>query len=74
MKPHGRTHELPPIRILGRTLPVPKRRWARLMLGTFLVVAGVLPVPPGPLWVPVGLLLLSVDIPALRRLRARWLD
>lgn len=74
MDPEGRALEMPPIRVAGRTLPVPRRRWARLCLGSFLVVGGVLPLPPGPIWVPVGLLLLSVDVPFLARLRERWLD
>lgn len=61
------------VRVLGRELPVPQRRWTRVLLGLGLVIGGVLPTPPGPLWIPVGLLLLSYDIPFLGRYRRRWL-
>jgi hypothetical protein len=61
------------LRVMGREIPVPQRRWTRVLLGATLVVGGFIPGPPGPLWVPVGLLLLSYDIPFLGQYRRRWL-
>lgn len=48
-------------------------RWARLVLGVLLIVGGVLGFLPvlGFWMVPLGLVVLSVDIPAARRLRRR---
>jgi hypothetical protein len=48
-------------------------RWARLIVGVLLIVGGLLGFLPilGFWMVPLGLVVLSVDIPAARRLRRR---
>lgn len=50
------------------TLRAPRFRWVRIPLGVILVIASVLWVlPVFGLWMlPLGLLLLAVDLPALR--------
>jgi hypothetical protein len=59
-----------------RWLRSPAARWVRLPLGAFFILGGLLFIlPVFGLWMlPVGLLLLAEDIPALRRLRTRALD
>jgi hypothetical protein len=58
---------------LGRyAIPVPETRWKRSLLGWCLTAAGLLPVV-GWGFLPLGLLLLSVDNRTIRRGR-RWLE
>ena len=57
----------------------PSSRWARLPVGLLLCVGGLLWILPvlGLWMLPLGLLLLAEDIPALHRLRDRglaWLE
>jgi hypothetical protein len=63
------------IRIGRYAIPVPETRWKRLILAWGLTAAGLLPVV-GWGFLPIGLLLLSVDNPAIRRgrrrLEVRW--
>ncbi len=70
-------------RLPGRRLPAaarwlltPAARWVRLPAGLLLVVGGVLWfMPVLGLWMlPLGLILLAEDVPAVRRLTARALD
>ena len=59
--------------LLGRTYGLPQARWVRLVLGWSLVVLGLLGFLPvlGFWMIPLGLFILSHDIPAIRRLRRR---
>lgn len=54
----------------------PAARWARIPAGVFFIIGGVLAVLPilGLWMIPIGVILLAEDIPALRRLRDRVLD
>ena len=61
------------IQIAGRRLQLPASRGLRIALGVALIVGGVLGFLPilGFWMVPLGLIVLSVDLPAVRRLRRR---
>ena len=61
---------------LVRWLRSPKARWVRLPLGGVFILGSFLFILPifGLWMLPVGLLLLAEDFPALRRLRTRILD
>jgi hypothetical protein len=54
----------------------PSSRWARIPLGVFLILGGILSIlPVFGLWMlPLGVILLGEDIAALRRLRDGLLD
>jgi hypothetical protein len=61
---------------MGRfSVPIPTSRVYRLTLGTFITLLGFLGFLPilGFWMIPLGLVLLSMDIPSLRRLRRRTL-
>lgn len=67
------------IRIGGRAIPMPASRWVRIALGSTLVVFGLLGFLPilGFWMVPLGLLILSMDLAFVRRWRRRtavWLE
>ncbi|MVA97458.1 hypothetical protein GN330_09375 [Nitratireductor sp. CAU 1489] len=76
MSGHGTdgTTSKPSFRFYGRTVPMPRSRLARIVVGGVLVFLGLffgfLPVL-GYWMVPLGLLVLSYDIAAIRRLRRR---
>ena len=79
--PSGEAPPRPPpvIRIAGRTIPMPASRIVRIALGTALVVFGLLGFLPilGFWMVPLGLLILSIDIAIVRRWRRRsavWME
>lgn len=57
----------------GRRIPVPGHPVIRIILGSLLLVGGFLGFLPilGFWMVPLGLLILAVDIPMARRLRRR---
>jgi purine-cytosine permease-like protein len=58
----------------SRSIKLPQSRWVRITLGVVLVLAGGLFgwLPILGYWmVPLGLVVLSVDIPAVRRWRRR---
>ncbi|MGE0008575.1 MAG: hypothetical protein AB7S92_23725 [Parvibaculaceae bacterium] len=57
----------------GRTIPVPGNPVVRVMLGGVLILGGILGFLPvlGFWMVPLGLLVLAVDIPMARRLKRR---
>jgi uncharacterized membrane protein len=61
------------IRVLGRHFHLPGSMWVRIVLGVLLVFGGLLGFLPilGFWMVPVGLLILSIDIPIVRRGRRR---
>ena len=63
--------ETPPVylRVGSRRVKMPKRKSTRITLGFVFVVAGAVPVPPGPFVIPIGLAFWSVDFPVVRRWR-----
>jgi len=62
------------IRIGSRRFSLPASRIARTLIGVLLIVAGLLGFLPvlGFWMIPLGLLVLSVDFPLVRRWRRRW--
>jgi hypothetical protein len=54
----------------------PSARWARIPVGVLLILGGLLSILPllGLWMLPLGLLLLAEDVPALRRSRTRLLE
>lgn len=64
---------MPKIKIAGRTFKLPTSRLARMAIGVLLVLGGVLGFLPilGFWMVPLGLMVLSIDIPAVRRWRRK---
>ena len=67
-----RPQEVPAyVRLGRRKIPVPRTKLMRTVVGTSIVVFGVLPGLPGVAAVPVGMTILSVDYPHLRRHRRR---
>ncbi|MDZ5696821.1 hypothetical protein [Chelativorans sp. M5D2P16] len=63
----------PHVKVAGRRIPVPRSRIARLGIGGALAVLGIFGFLPvlGFWMVPVGLLILSYDVAAVRRFRRR---
>ena len=59
------------LRFGRRKIPVPRTKLMRTVVGTSIVVVGALPVLPAVAAVPVGLTLLSIDYPHIRRHRRR---
>ncbi|WP_246479465.1 hypothetical protein [Kaustia mangrovi] len=61
------------IQFNGRSVPLPASRLARLVLGVLLVIGGLLGFLPvvGFWMLPLGLIVLSFDIPRVRRWRRR---
>jgi len=76
---HDATHDIPEvippkrhhIRIAGRRMPIPQSRRARIAIGFIFVILGMFGFLPilGFWMIPVGLLILSHDMPAVRRRR-----
>ncbi|MGE0231729.1 MAG: PGPGW domain-containing protein [Flavobacteriaceae bacterium] len=62
------------IRIGGRTIRVPGRRWQRTLLGISLVLGGIVGFLPvvGFWMIPLGIAVLAVDSPRARRLERRF--
>lgn len=72
-RPSGRR-----VTVLGRKVRVPDSPHLRLVVGSLFVLGGVLGFLPvlGFWMIPLGLIILSVDLPLVRRLRRRmdvWL-
>ena len=63
----------PKLRFANRHFHLPESRPTRIGLGILLVACGLLGFLPilGFWMIPLGLLVLSVDLPAIRRLRRR---
>ena len=59
------------IKIAGRTFDLPKSRLLRIVIGVVLIMLGLVGFLPvlGFWMIPLGLLVLSIDIPAVRRWR-----
>ena len=62
------------IRFGNRTLALPASRLARICVGVALILGGVLGFLPilGFWMIPLGLLILSIDLPFVRRKRRQW--
>jgi hypothetical protein len=62
------------IRIGRYTLPLPRSRLLRIIIGVLLVLGGLFGFLPilGVWMIPLGLLVLSIDIPRVRRWRRRF--
>jgi len=61
--------------VLGKTVALPRARASRMALGGALVAGGCLGFLPvlGFWMIPLGLLVLSQDVPRIRRMRRRFL-
>jgi hypothetical protein len=61
------------VSIFGRELPLPRSRLLRVLIGVMLVVFGIFGFLPilGFWMIPLGLLVLSYEFHAIRRLRRR---
>jgi hypothetical protein len=59
------------LRLGKRRIPVPRRKAARIATGACFTFIGLFPPAPLHLLLPVGLSMLSLDFPRLRRLRRR---
>jgi purine-cytosine permease-like protein len=59
------------ITLFGKRIPLPSSIWLRAPLGAIFVIGGLLGFLPilGYWMVPVGLLILSIDFPWVRRFR-----
>ncbi len=62
------------VRIGSYKLPLPRSRLLRILIGVLFIIGGVFSFLPilGFWMVPLGLLVLSVDIPRVRRWRRRF--
>ena len=61
------------IKIFNRKLKVPQQKWLRILLGISLIIGGVLGFLPivGFWMLPLGIVVLSMDIPIVRRLKRK---
>ena len=59
------------IKIAGRSFDLPKSRLLRILIGVLLILLGLVGFLPvvGFWMIPLGLIVLSIDIPAVRRWR-----
>jgi hypothetical protein len=57
------------IQIRKFKIRVPNSSGKRLALGSVLTIVGIIPGPPGPAASIVGITILSIDYPKLRRIR-----
>lgn len=66
---------MPKITFAGRSVDLPRSRLLRIVIGTGLIIFGLLGFLPvlGFWMVPLGLIVLSIDIPRIRRGRRRTL-
>jgi hypothetical protein len=62
------------VRIAGYRMPLPRSRLLRIAIGVLLIIGGLFSILPvfGVWMIPLGLLVLSVDIPRVRRWRRRF--
>lgn len=62
------------MRIAGRRVGLPQNRWLRMSIGLLLVIGGLLGFLPilGFWMIPLGLVVLSIDLPGVRRWRRRF--
>ncbi len=64
---------MPAIKIFNREIRMPRQKWLRILLGISLVLGGLLGFLPivGFWMLPLGLFVLSVDLPIVRRFTRR---
>jgi hypothetical protein len=69
--PEERRHK---VRLGGREIALPRSRWLRMGLGVAFIIGGLLGFLPivGFWMLPLGLLILSYDLPFARRWRRRF--
>ena len=62
------------VSIAGYKMPLPQSRILRILIGVLLIVGGLLSFLPifGVWMIPLGMLVLSIDIPRVRRWRRRF--
>ena len=62
------------VRIGRYTLPLPRSRLLRIVLGVLFIIGGLFSILPifGLWMIPLGLLILSIDVPRVRRWRRRF--
>jgi hypothetical protein len=62
------------VKLGSYTLPLPRSRLLRIAIGVALILGGIFAILPvfGVWMIPLGLLVLSVDIPRVRRWRRRF--
>jgi hypothetical protein len=62
------------VRIGSYTLPLPRSRILRIVIGVLLMIGGLFSFLPilGVWMIPLGMLVLSVDVPVVRRWRRRF--
>ena len=62
------------VRIGRYTMPLPNSPWLRITIGVLLCLGGVFSILPvlGIWMLPLGMLVLSIDIPRVRRWRRRF--
>ena len=62
------------LKIGSYTLPLPRSRLLRIIIGVLLILGGIFAIlPVFGLWmIPLGLLVLSIDVPRVRRWRRRF--
>lgn len=63
------------LRLGKRRVALPRHAWARIAIGTLLVIGGLFGILPvlGFWMIPIGIAVLAADIPAADRLRRRML-
>ncbi|TWG95527.1 putative transmembrane protein PGPGW [Mesorhizobium sp. J18] len=63
----------PSIQVFGRRIPMPRSRLLRILIGVLFIILGCFGFLPvlGFWMIPVGLLILSYEFAAIRRLRRR---
>ena len=62
------------IRVGSYTMPLPRSRILRIVIGVFLMFGGLFSFLPilGVWMIPLGMLVLSIDVPIVRRWRRRF--
>ena len=70
---HDRSN-LQQIKLFGRSFALPRSRLARIGVGVALIIGGILGFLPvlGFWMIPLGVVILSQDIPAVRRFRRKF--
>lgn len=66
-------NDRPVIRVFGRRVPLPRSKALRVSVGLVLTVFGLFGFLPilGYWMIPIGLMVLSIDMPGVRRFRRR---
>ncbi len=72
--PHRMKKRPESISLAGYKMPLPQSRALRILIGVLLIIGGLFSIlPVFGLWmIPLGMLVLSIDIPRVRRWRRRF--